>query len=52
MMAERKTRYKHRQHVQNLAESLGVTHQDMLKVEDKEDLDFEDDIHENSSYWK
>lgn len=41
-----------KQHVQNLAESLAVTHKDMLEIEDAVDLDFEEYIQEYSSYWK
>lgn len=41
-----------KQHVQNLAESLGVTHADMVKVEGEDEIYFEEDIPSNSSYWK
>jgi hypothetical protein len=40
-----------RQHVQSLAESLGVTHKDMVKVEGEDEIYFEADISSNSSYW-
>lgn len=39
-----------KQHVQNLAENLGVTHKDMVKIEEAE-ISFEDDIAKNSNYW-
>lgn len=41
-----------KQHVQNMAESLAVTHKDMLEIEGAEELDFEEYIQEYSSYWK
>lgn len=40
-----------KQHVQNLAETLGVTHEDMIKVEGDDDIYFEEDIKSNSKYW-
>lgn len=39
------------QHVQSLAENLGVTHKDMVKIEEAE-ISFEDDIAKISKYWK
>lgn len=39
-----------KQHVQNIAESLSVTHKEMVKFEDE--LEFEEMINKNSSYWE